>query len=281
MAELLASLHSDPPRPIVPHPALQEPYAVLVTIRRLARQYLMDDRNWDEYYVGLVIALLGSLKYSELALTGVRLALVGASVICSLIGTPVSYLVAMPDIGRLAQLRQRKYIIRWILYGTLGSTLISVFGIVLYFLFFPYPSLFPLDTAIGLAAVVSAIWGAVLSVGLACGEFFQGWHKAVVRIIASTIAVALLLIIAVPVLNEARADFYAFLLVSILYTLVVGIGTSLGEQFWPRPTGLGYLISGCLGVLLVTSLLAEPFNALIDIGVVIGTGIANILRPTN
>ena len=66
LVEMLVSLHTDSLPASPSQPILLEPYRVLVTIRRLARQYLIDDLNWDEYYLGLAIALVGSLKYEEL-----------------------------------------------------------------------------------------------------------------------------------------------------------------------------------------------------------------------
>ncbi|MEZ4713528.1 MAG: phosphotransferase [Caldilineaceae bacterium] len=66
LANLLDALHADPPAPLAPDAALQEPYVLLAHIRRLARQYLMDDLEWDEYYLGLMAALMGALKFDEL-----------------------------------------------------------------------------------------------------------------------------------------------------------------------------------------------------------------------
>lgn len=90
LAKMLVSLHSDTLPPAPPHPALLEPYRVLVTIRRLARQYLIDDLNWDEYYLGLTIALVGALKYDELDAPARGLALVGAATIGGLVGNRLS-----------------------------------------------------------------------------------------------------------------------------------------------------------------------------------------------
>jgi CheY-like chemotaxis protein len=89
MVEIFEALHADPPRLGAPHPALQEPYTVLVGLRRLARQYMMDDRDWDEYYLGLIIALLGTLKFRGLEPLAHKLALTGAIAARSLIRTPV------------------------------------------------------------------------------------------------------------------------------------------------------------------------------------------------
>ena len=66
MVDVMNRLHADPPLPPPQNPNMSEPYTLLVTIRRLARQYLIDDLNWNEYYYGLITALVGSLKYDEL-----------------------------------------------------------------------------------------------------------------------------------------------------------------------------------------------------------------------
>jgi tetratricopeptide (TPR) repeat protein len=87
--DLMASLHWDPPQQNAPHGAFGEPYAVMVTLRRLARQYLVDDLDWDEYYLGLVIALVGALKYDELDEVARTLALFAAATARGLIGQPL------------------------------------------------------------------------------------------------------------------------------------------------------------------------------------------------
>lgn len=89
MAGLLESLHADPPPTTAPHTALQEPYTLLVNLRRLARQYLMDDRDWDEYYLGLIITLLGTLKFRGLEPPAPGLAVIGAMVARGLMRTPL------------------------------------------------------------------------------------------------------------------------------------------------------------------------------------------------
>ena len=89
MMSLYDSLHGDPPRLTAPHTTLQEIYTFLVNLRRLARQYLMDDRDWDEYYLGLVITLLGTLKFRGLESSAPGLALMGALAAYNLIRTPL------------------------------------------------------------------------------------------------------------------------------------------------------------------------------------------------
>ncbi len=104
VADLLEALHTDPPPATAPQAALQDPYTVLVTLRRLARQYLMDDRDWDEYYLGLLVVLLGSLKFADLQPVGHRVALVAAAVARSLLGRPPSLLTQVPSPGFPTQL---------------------------------------------------------------------------------------------------------------------------------------------------------------------------------
>ncbi|MFN2201982.1 MAG: phosphotransferase [Caldilineaceae bacterium] len=87
--DLMVALHRDPPEARAPHQGLADPYTVLSTIRLLARQYLVDDRDWDEYYQGLVIALVGALKYAELDETARTLMLLAAATARGLIGQPL------------------------------------------------------------------------------------------------------------------------------------------------------------------------------------------------
>jgi hypothetical protein len=59
--------HSDRPgvqRPT--HPALEKPWAMLVAIRETARKHLSNPEDWSEYYQGLVLYLLGALKFRNL-----------------------------------------------------------------------------------------------------------------------------------------------------------------------------------------------------------------------
>ncbi len=89
MVALYQALHAELPDPTPPHPALQEPYTLLVAIRRLARQFLMNDVDWDEYYRGLILTLLGTLKFAELKTTAHALAFAGAAAARELIGAPL------------------------------------------------------------------------------------------------------------------------------------------------------------------------------------------------
>ena len=96
VADMMTRLHADPPLPPPPLPALQEPYALLVTIRRLVRQYLIDDLDWNEYYYGLVTVLIGTLKYDELDNTTRAMAFVAAATVENLIGKPLRSAASAP-----------------------------------------------------------------------------------------------------------------------------------------------------------------------------------------
>ncbi len=49
------------------HPALRKPWVVLRAIRRVARRYLFDADDPGEYYQGLMLYLLGALRYKNLS----------------------------------------------------------------------------------------------------------------------------------------------------------------------------------------------------------------------
>ena len=59
----------DPRQPVStkPHKAdLEKPFEMLVAIRKMARQCLFDPNDWEEYYEGLTLYLLGALKFKNL-----------------------------------------------------------------------------------------------------------------------------------------------------------------------------------------------------------------------
>lgn len=95
---LLEALNSHYLAPTAPLPALQEPYAFLAAIRRLARQFLVLDQEWEEYYRGLVIGLLAVLKVPDLDAPARMLAVIGAATIYRLINVPLAepQIVAQP-----------------------------------------------------------------------------------------------------------------------------------------------------------------------------------------
>jgi hypothetical protein len=53
--------------PLPPHAVLEKPLAILETIRQTARRYLFDFYDPSEYYQGLVLYLLGALKFKNLS----------------------------------------------------------------------------------------------------------------------------------------------------------------------------------------------------------------------
>lgn len=54
------------PNQILPFPDLEEPFAILLTIRQAAAQYLFKQGDWTEYFHGLILYLLGALKFAHL-----------------------------------------------------------------------------------------------------------------------------------------------------------------------------------------------------------------------
>jgi hypothetical protein len=50
----------------LPHPALEKPFAILCAIRRAAGNGLYDRDDYAEYYQGLILYLLGALKFANL-----------------------------------------------------------------------------------------------------------------------------------------------------------------------------------------------------------------------
>ncbi len=56
----------DIPAPLLPHPDLEKVWASLSTLRQTARQYLSNPDDLTEYYQGLVLYLLGALKFKNL-----------------------------------------------------------------------------------------------------------------------------------------------------------------------------------------------------------------------
>jgi serine/threonine protein kinase/uncharacterized protein YraI len=84
-------LHTSVPPGGSPVPALQKPYALLRAIRYQARQCLRNQTNWDEYYLGLVIALLGALSATQ-NVKAARISFVWAAIAQDLIGRPLEAL---------------------------------------------------------------------------------------------------------------------------------------------------------------------------------------------
>ncbi|PIE80594.1 MAG: hypothetical protein CSA11_07555 [Chloroflexi bacterium] len=49
-----------------PPPEWERPFAILLAIRQAAQHYFFNQNDWREYYTGLIIFLLGSLRYRDL-----------------------------------------------------------------------------------------------------------------------------------------------------------------------------------------------------------------------
>lgn len=54
------------PDRVTPPAGLEKPFALLTTLRQTARAYLAELSNWDEYYAGLCVYLIGGLRYTSL-----------------------------------------------------------------------------------------------------------------------------------------------------------------------------------------------------------------------
>ncbi|MCB0194908.1 MAG: protein kinase [Anaerolineae bacterium] len=88
VADMLIGLHQfDTPGSHLPA-ALQKAYAVLIAIRRMVRVCMYSRENWDEYYLGLIITLLGSLKFKELPTATRAATFAAAAALRSLIEKP-------------------------------------------------------------------------------------------------------------------------------------------------------------------------------------------------
>lgn len=61
-----ATFQTVPASIALPHPALTKVWGMLTAIRRAARQYLFDGNDPSEYYHGLILYLLGTLKFKNL-----------------------------------------------------------------------------------------------------------------------------------------------------------------------------------------------------------------------
>lgn len=69
---------------------LEKPFAILQTIRRVAHRHLFKAEDWPEYFYGLILYLLGALRYSDLDKTPAAKAVAfwGAAVTQKILETP-------------------------------------------------------------------------------------------------------------------------------------------------------------------------------------------------
>lgn len=80
-----------------PQPALQKPFEILLTLRKAVRPYLFNPDDWPEYYQGLVVYLLGALRFKELEPLARQVAFWGAGVGMDLLKKPSSLPPPPPD----------------------------------------------------------------------------------------------------------------------------------------------------------------------------------------
>jgi hypothetical protein len=169
-------------------------------------------------------------------------------------------------------LSRRTYLLRWTLYGAIGSALTSLVAGLLGM---------ELPTATSGAVLISALSGLGQSIGLAIGELFEGRLKGLARTLAGVVTVysaGLFASILIRIAQARGIDLMTTALASsLLYTLAAGVGTALG-QLLPKRGNLGYIALGSLAVILMHRLLEWPLGALISLGVVLGTGTAQILH---
>lgn len=71
----------EPIKPKTPRWIDHNVYSVLVGLRRLARHYLVNPKEWQEYYRGLTLALLQLLKFEDYTREARQLALLGAAIV--------------------------------------------------------------------------------------------------------------------------------------------------------------------------------------------------------
>jgi len=82
-------LHTTDPPATTTNPVLQKPYELLRVIRQLAGQCMLEPDRWDEYYLGLVMMLLGALPAFQTDPTATRLAFAWAAVASELVDQPL------------------------------------------------------------------------------------------------------------------------------------------------------------------------------------------------
>lgn len=76
------------PSPDLASPALEKPFAMLVTLRESAQTYFYDPADWREYYQGLTLYLLGALKFKNLDETAKKAAFWGAAAVLGFLDKP-------------------------------------------------------------------------------------------------------------------------------------------------------------------------------------------------
>ncbi len=109
-------LHRFTPPSNAPHPLLQKPYDLLRAIRQQAGQCMSDVHNWNEYYLGLIIMLLGSLPAASKNLIAIRLAFTWAGAVHGLVDQPLY--PSLEEKEPASSRRLTKY--HWFVLGLIG-----------------------------------------------------------------------------------------------------------------------------------------------------------------
>lgn len=104
------SLHRLSPPINAPHSLLQKPYEVLRSIRLQAGQCMRDINDWDEYYQGLVIMLLGLLPATPKNLAAIQMAFIWAGATYGLIHQPLYPTVAEKPSAAPRQLKKGHWV---------------------------------------------------------------------------------------------------------------------------------------------------------------------------
>jgi serine/threonine protein kinase/formylglycine-generating enzyme required for sulfatase activity len=100
---LMQALHQAEAAPHQLPPELQKPFTVLTAIRRMVKVCMYNRENWDEYYLGLTLMLLGSLKFKELDASARGMALAAAATLRGLITMPALRVTPPPILTPLSQ----------------------------------------------------------------------------------------------------------------------------------------------------------------------------------
>ncbi len=125
VAALMHALHLSEPSPEQLPADLKKPFAMLTAIRQMARACLYDRTNWDEYYLGLTIALLGAMKFKELDATARASALAAAATVRELIETPAFRFTPSPN-GKTQAPRRGLRVATWVVAAVLIVALIGL-----------------------------------------------------------------------------------------------------------------------------------------------------------
>jgi len=83
-----AMQRDNPAIPPLPHADLARPFVILVAIRQVARRYLFNFDDFNEYYEGLIMYLMGALKFRNLDSLTKQIAFWGAATIQQLVTNP-------------------------------------------------------------------------------------------------------------------------------------------------------------------------------------------------